>query len=57
MSATAENLNGLYSDSLRFTLLCSLLETYTFLVCQFSSTSITTVFALEQSKLVFYIFS
>jgi len=38
-----------------FTLLRSLLETYTFLVCQFSSASVTVVFALEQPKLVFCI--
>lgn len=53
MSAV-ENLNGLYSGSLMFSLLCSLLETCKFLVRQFSSTSITIVFALEQLKLVFY---
>lgn len=42
-----ESLNGFYSGSL--------VETYPFLVCQFSSTRfcITIVFALEELELVF----
>lgn len=40
-----ESLNGFYSGSL--------VETYPFLVCQFSSTCITRAFALEELELVF----